>query len=79
MPLPDSGRASGRDNAGAHPASVLHHPADQPVRGKPAHTVAAYRDTWRLLLRYVADTTGTAPQALALSALTAELISAISA
>jgi integrase/recombinase XerD len=43
--------------------------------GASPHTVTAYRDTWRLLLTYVADTTGTPPQELALSALTAELIS----
>src|SRR5680860_1336069 len=28
---------AGHDPAGAHPASLLHHPADQPVRGQPAH------------------------------------------
>lgn len=44
--------------------------------GASPHTVAAYRDTWQLLLRYAADTTGTPPQALDLSALTAEVISA---
>jgi integrase/recombinase XerD len=44
--------------------------------GASPHTVAAYRDTWRLLLRYLADTTGTPPQALDLSAFTAELLSA---
>ena len=27
--------------------------------GASTHTIAAYRDTWRLLLRYAADTTGT--------------------
>ncbi|MCA1695180.1 MAG: site-specific integrase [Actinobacteria bacterium] len=43
--------------------------------GASPHTVAAYRDTWRLLLTYLADTTGTPPQALDLSALTAEVIS----
>ena len=30
--------------------------------GASPHTVAAYRDTWRLLLTYFADTTGTPPQ-----------------
>jgi len=42
--------------------------------GASPHTVAAYRDTWRLLLGYVATTTGTPPQALDLSQLDAELI-----
>ncbi|MGH9248305.1 MAG: tyrosine-type recombinase/integrase [Acidimicrobiales bacterium] len=44
--------------------------------GASPHTLAAYRDTWRLLLTYLADTTGTRPQELDLSALTAEVISA---
>ena len=39
-----------------------------------AHTVAAYRDTWRLLLRYVVDTTGTPAQCIDLAQLDAELI-----
>src|SRR5450631_4174347 len=43
--------------------------------GASPHTLAAYRDTWRLLLRFVADTTGTPPQDLDLSTLTAEVIS----
>ena len=42
--------------------------------GASAHTIAAYRDTWRLLLRYAATTTGTAPTALDLSELNAEMI-----
>ena len=42
--------------------------------GASAHTVAAYRDTWRLLLRYVVDTTGTAAQSIDLAQLDAELI-----
>lgn len=33
--------------------------------GASANTIAAYRDTWRLLLRYVADNTGTAAHASA--------------
>ena len=37
--------------------------------GASAHTVAAYRDTWRLLLRYVVDTTGTAAQSIDLAQL----------
>lgn len=42
--------------------------------GASPHTVAAYRDTWRLLLRYVVDTTGTAAQSIDLAQLDAELI-----
>ena len=42
--------------------------------GASGHTVAAYRDTWRLLLRYAHDATGTAPAALDLSQLDANLI-----
>ena len=55
--------------APTHPAGVLHHSADQPVRGQ-----SAYRDTWRLLLGYAAQTTGTAPVDLDLSRLDADLI-----
>lgn len=43
--------------------------------GASAHTIAAYRDTWRLLLRYAAAATGTAPAALDLSQLDSTLIS----
>lgn len=42
--------------------------------GASAHTVAAYRDTFRLLLRYTADRTGTTPAQLDLSQLDSELI-----
>jgi integrase/recombinase XerD len=42
--------------------------------GASPHTVAAYRDTWRLLLGYAAQTTGTAPVDLDLSRLDADLI-----
>lgn len=42
--------------------------------GASAHTIAAYRDTWRLLLRYAATVTGTAPAALDLSQLNNEMI-----
>jgi integrase/recombinase XerD len=41
-----------------------------------AHTVAAYRDTWRLLLRFLTATTRTPPQDLDLADLDAEHISA---
>jgi integrase/recombinase XerD len=43
--------------------------------GASQHTVAAYRDTWQLFLCFVADTTGTPPQSLDLSVLTAEVVS----
>ena len=42
--------------------------------GASPHTVAAYRDTWRLLLAYAAQTTATAPASLDLSELDADLI-----
>lgn len=43
--------------------------------GASVHTIAAYRDTWRLLLRYAATTTGTAPAALDLTQIDSDLIS----
>lgn len=43
--------------------------------GASPHTVAAYRDTWRLLLRFTASTCGWAPQQLDLAQLDAALIS----
>jgi site-specific recombinase XerD len=43
--------------------------------GVSAHTVTAYRDTWRLLLRFIAATRRTAPQDLDLADLDTELIS----
>lgn len=42
--------------------------------GASAHTIASYRDTWRLLLRYATTTTGTAPATLDLSQLDNEMI-----
>jgi integrase/recombinase XerD len=42
--------------------------------GASSHTVGAYRDTWRLLLRYATDTTGTPAHALDLAQLDADLI-----
>lgn len=41
-----------------------------------AHTIAAYRDTWRSLLEFIADATATPPQHLDWSTLTAERPSA---
>jgi integrase/recombinase XerD len=43
--------------------------------GASPHTLAAYRDTWRLLLGFIADTGGPPPQALDLTVLTAQTIS----
>jgi integrase/recombinase XerD len=43
--------------------------------GASQHTVAAYRDTWQLLLSYIARTRGTQPQHLDLADITAEVIS----
>ena len=43
--------------------------------GASPHTVTAYRDTWQLLLRFIAETYGTPPQDLDLSTVTAEVIS----
>lgn len=44
--------------------------------GASPHTIAAYRDTWRLLLHYAEQTTRTTPAALDLSQLDSNLISA---
>jgi integrase/recombinase XerD len=43
--------------------------------GASPHTVAAYRDTWRMFLRHLAGTTGTPPHSLDLSAVTAQAVS----
>lgn len=43
--------------------------------GASPHTVAAYRDTWRLLLRFTAQTYGWAPTKLDLAQLDAALVS----
>lgn len=45
-------------------------------RAMSPHTIAAYRDTWRLLLRYASEQTKTAPSKLDLGQLDAPLISA---
>lgn len=45
-------------------------------RGVSPHTVLSYRDTWRLLLGFARDRTGTAPCALDLGQLDAELVGA---
>jgi integrase/recombinase XerD len=43
--------------------------------GASPHTIAAYRDTWRLLLRFTAETQSSAPQQLDLAQMNPELIS----
>ena len=45
--------------------------------GASVHTIAAYRDTWRLLLRYAATATGTPPAMLELSQLDSDLITTL--
>lgn len=45
-------------------------------RGVSPHTVISYRDTWRLLLTYARDRTGTAPSTLDLAQIDAELVGA---
>jgi integrase/recombinase XerD len=45
-------------------------------RGVSPHTVSSYRDTWRLLLTYARERTGTAPYALELDQIDAELVGA---
>jgi integrase/recombinase XerD len=44
--------------------------------GVSVHTLAAYRDTWRLLLRFIAATRRTRPQDVDLTDLSADVISA---
>ena len=44
--------------------------------GFSPHTITAYRDTWRLLLRFSANTTGKPPQALDFTDLTGDLVGA---
>lgn len=43
--------------------------------GASPHTITAYRDTWRLLLRFIAQTRGCRPQQLDLAQLDAALVS----
>src|SRR5260370_21669842 len=43
-------------------------------QGAGPQTIAAYRDTWQLLLRHVPQATGKPPQALDFADLTAEVI-----
>ena len=45
-------------------------------RGASQHTIAAYRDTWRLLLGYVVQKTGLQPSDLDLTVIDAPLIGA---
>ena len=66
------------DRARAHAAGVLHHRLTE-QHGASPHTIAAYRDTWQLLLRHITGTTGKPPQALDFCDLTAEVIGAVKA
>lgn len=45
-------------------------------RNASPHTIAGYRDTWRLLLAFAAERTGTAPSMLDLSQIDAPLVAA---
>ena len=45
----------------AHPRGVLHRPSDDPARTLAPATIAAYRDTFRLLLRFAQTKTGKQP------------------
>ena len=56
-------------------AGVLHRPADHPEDASP-RTIAAYRDTLRLLLRFAAEQTGKQPCRLDFADLDAPLIGA---
>src|SRR5262245_16267120 len=51
---------------------------DRLIRQRRAgpNTIAAYRDTWRLLLQFASRTTGTAPNGLDLAQLDTELVTA---
>ena len=66
---------AGDDPARAHVGGVLHAQADRPAPGS-AHTVASYRDTFKLLLGFAAERTGRAPSRLQLKDLDAPLIGA---
>lgn len=45
-------------------------------RAASPHTIAAYRDTFRLLLKYLKETTGTAPDALEFTDLNVDALTA---
>lgn len=61
--------------ARADPADVLHRPARAAAPSQP-RTVAAYRDTFRLLLAFTKTRTGTAPSKLTFQDLDAATITA---
>ena len=44
--------------------------------GFSPHTIAAYRDTWRLFVRFAAQTTGKPPQELDFTDLTGDVVGA---
>ena len=63
------------DRARARAAGVLHRAADHPAQRSP-QTIAAYRDTFRLLLRFAHEQTGKQPFELDIDDLDAPLIGA---
>ncbi len=66
----------GDDRARPDPASVLHRPAHGPRQASP-HTIASYRDTFRLLLGFATERTGQRPpNTLDLDDLDAPLVAA---
>jgi site-specific recombinase XerD len=68
-------RRPGDEHARPHVAGVLHRPAIA-QRHASGHTIAAYRDTLRLLLGYASERTGVPPSRLELADLNAPLIAA---
>ena len=66
---------AGHEHACADPAGLLHRPAGPPTPGQP-HTIAAYRDTFKLLLGFAFTYTGKAPSRLDVADLDATLIGA---
>ena len=64
------------DRARPDPAGVLHRAAARPSGRASPHTVAAYRDTFRLLLRFAAQQTGKPPSQLEIDDLDAALVGA---
>lgn len=77
MPGNDSKRIwrTGHEHPRAYPASLLYNRLTRQRNASP-HTIAGYRDTWRLLLAFAAARTGIAPSALDLADLDAELVTA---
>jgi len=69
-----SSRRRGHDRARADARGVFHRPVNE--KGASAHTIAAYRDTFRLLLSFAQQRTGTPPSKLQIEDLDAPLIAA---